>query len=223
MNDSCFIVFSTPNYDKIYKHFFFSLVGLGIDSKHIYHKLDDKLDDKLYKNDGFQSDLWFYCVSQKVKHFKTILKEKKNNYKYFFCCDSDIVFIYKNKDKWNEFFNIIDKDEKGIFYMREGNKEGINTGFAIIKQSYVEKMIEIYEKVLNIMVNKPRIEMPLGDQTIINDIKNEIDFSYIPYIYVVFGWTIFNKNKALFHHAIGSSKTKGKLNQITIIKNKLLM
>ena len=73
------------------------------------------------------------------------------------------------------------------------------------------------------MNHKPRVEMPLGDQTIINDIKNEIDFEYIPYIYVVFGWTIFNKKKSLFHHAIGSSKTKGKLNQLTIIKNKFLM
>ena len=85
------------------------------------------------------------------------------------------------------------------------------------------KMIEIYESVLNKMKITPRVEMPLGDQTIINNIKNDIDFDYIPIKYVVFGWTIFNKNNALFHHAIGSGKTKGKLNQITIIKNKLLI
>ena len=47
MNNSCFIVLSTPNYDKIYKHFFFSLVGIGINSKHIYHNLDNKLDNIL--------------------------------------------------------------------------------------------------------------------------------------------------------------------------------
>ncbi len=219
MNNSCFIVFSTPNYDKLYKNFFFSLAGIGINEKHIYHKLDDTK----INGEGFQSDLWYYCVYKKVEHFKNILKEKKDNYKYFFCCDCDIFFIYKNKDNWNELFNVINKSKKQIFYMREGNREGINTGFAIIKQCYVEKMIEIYEKVLNIMDHKPRVEMPLGDQTIINDIKNEIDFEYIPYIYVVFGWTIFNKKKSLFHHAIGSGKTKGKLNQITIIKNKFLM
>ena len=107
--------------------------------------------------------------------------------------------------------------------MKEGNREGINTGFAIVKQCYVEKMIEIYDTVLNKMKITPRVEMPLGDQTIINNIKNDIDFDYIPIKYVVFGWTIFNKNNALFHHAIGSGKTKGKLNQITIIKNKLLI
>lgn len=219
MDQSCFIVFSTPNYDKLYKHFFFSLVGIGIDAKHIYHKLDNIQS----LPEGFQSDLWYYCIYKKVEHFKNILKEKKKDYKYFFCCDCDIVFVYKNKDKWRNLLNIIDKSKKQIFYMREGNREGINTGFAIIKQCYVEKMIEIYEKVLNIMNHKPRVEMPLGDQTIINDIKNEIDFEYIPYIYVVFGWTIFNKKKSLFHHAIGSSKTKGKLNQLTIIKNKFLM
>ena len=223
MNDSCFIVLSTPNYEKLYKHFYFSLIGLGINSKHIYHKLDNKLDYKTYKNEGFQTDLWYYCVSQKIKHFKNILKEKKNDYKYFFCCDCDIVFIYKNKDNWEEVFNIIDNDKNGIFYMREGMLEGINTGFSIIKQSYVENMIEIFDEVLNKMENTPRVEIPLGDQTIINNIKDKIDFNYIPYIYVVFGWTIFNKKKALFHHAIGSSKTRGKLNQINIIKNKLLM
>ena len=219
MDQSCFIVFSTPNYDKLYKNFFFSLAGIGINGKHIYHKLDDTN----INGDAFQSDLWYYCVYKKVEHFKNILKEKKDDYKYFFCCDCDIFFIYKNKDNWNELFNVINKSKKQIFYMREGNREGINTGFAIIKQSYVEKMIEIYEKVLSIMDHKPRVEMPLGDQTIINDIKNEIEFEYIPYIYVVFGWTIFNKKKSLSHHAIGSGKTKGKLNQITVIKNKFLM
>ena len=223
MNNSCFIVLSTPNYEKIYKHFFFSLVEIGIDSKHIYHNLDNKLDNGTYKKEGFQTDLWYYCVSQKIKHFKTILKEKKNDYKYFFCCDCDIVFIYKNKHKWNELFNIIDNDKNGIFYMREGINDGINTGFAIIKQSYVENMIKIYDEVLKKMEITPRVEMPLGDQTIINNIKDKINFSYIPYIYVVFGWRIFNKNYALFHHAICSSKTKGKLIQINIIKNKLLM
>ena len=40
MDQSCFIVFSTPNYDKLYKNFFFSLAGIGINEKHIYHKLD---------------------------------------------------------------------------------------------------------------------------------------------------------------------------------------
>ena len=74
MNNSCFIVLSTPNYEKIYKHFFFSLVGIGIDSKHIYHNLDNKLDNGTYKKEGFQTDLWYYCVSQKIKHFKTISK-----------------------------------------------------------------------------------------------------------------------------------------------------
>ncbi len=219
MDKSCFIVFSTPNYDKLYKHFFFSLVGLDFDAKHIYHKLDNTKTS----SDGFQSDLWYYCVYKKVEHFKNILKEKKNDYNYFFCCDCDIVFIYKNRDKWNELFKTIDNSKKQIFYMKEGNREGINTGFAIVKQCYVEKMIEIYDTVLNKMKITPRVEMPLGDQTIINNIKNDIDFDYIPIKYVVFGWTIFNKNNALFHHAIGSGKTKGKLNQITIIKNKLLI
>ena len=107
--------------------------------------------------------------------------------------------------------------------MREGNREGINTGFAIIKQCYVEKMIEIYDLILNKIKITPRVDMPLGDQTIVNNVKDDIDFDYIPHQYVVFGWTIFNKNLALFHHAIGSGKSKGKLNQITVIKNKLLL
>ena len=35
-------------------------------------------------------------------------------------------------------------------------------------------MIKIYDTVLNKMKITPRIEMPLGDQTIINNIKNDI-------------------------------------------------
>ena len=218
MDQSCFIVLSTPNYEKLYHKFFFSLVGLGIDAKHIYHRLENIND----RNEGFQSDLWYHCVYTKVEHFKNMLKKHKNKYKYFFCCDCDIYFIYKNKDKWNNLLDIIEKSEKQIFYMREGNKEGINTGCAIIKNSYVDKMIEVYERLLNEMKKTPRLEMPLGDQTFINHWKNNINFEYIPHRFVAFGWRIFDQNNCLFHHAIGCGDRRGKLNQITIISNKLL-
>ena len=127
MNQTAYIVYSTPNYKRLYNNFFFSLVGIGVDAKHIFHKLDNPN----IKGRGFQSNLWYYCVRKKVEHFKTILKEQIKNYKYFICSDCDIVFIYKNKQEWDNLYKFVDNSDKQIFYMQEGENEGINAGLTV--------------------------------------------------------------------------------------------
>jgi len=218
MNQTAYIVYSTPNYKRLYNNFFFSLVGIGVDAKHIFHKLDNPN----IKGRGFQSNLWYYCVRKKVEHFKTILKEQIKNYKYFICSDCDIVFIYKNKHEWDNLYKFVDNSDKQVFYMQEGENEGINAGFCIIKQNYVKEMISFYDIILEKMSVTPRVEMPLGDQTFVNHLQADINYEYIPNIYIVFGWTIFNNKTALIHHAIGSEQINGKLNQIISIKKKFL-
>jgi len=60
--------------------------------------------------------------------------------------------------------------------------------------------------------------MPFGDQTIINNLKHIINYGFIPNDYVVFGSTIFNINKSLFHHAVGCIDVDDKIIQINKIK-----
>ena len=67
----------------------------------------------------------------------------------------------------------------------------------------------------------PRHEIPYGDQTVINHIKHQINYGYIPNEYVVFGTTIYNKEKALFHHAVMTNDVTDKIEQINLINREL--
>jgi hypothetical protein len=60
--------------------------------------------------------------------------------------------------------------------------------------------------------------MPLGDQSIINNLKSKINYGFIPNDYVVFGTNIYNRNKSLFHHAIACRDVYDKIIQINKIK-----
>jgi hypothetical protein len=63
--------------------------------------------------------------------------------------------------------------------------------------------------------------MPLGDQSIINNLKYKINYGFIPNEYVIAGTSIYDKNKCIFHHAIGCSDVDDKIQQINKIKSKL--
>jgi hypothetical protein len=60
--------------------------------------------------------------------------------------------------------------------------------------------------------------MPLGDQSIINNLKYKINYGFIPNDYVIFGTNIFNNNKSLFHHAVCCDNVIAKIVQINKIK-----
>ena len=60
--------------------------------------------------------------------------------------------------------------------------------------------------------------MPLGDQSIINGLKYKLNYGYIPNDYVIFGDAIYNKNKSLFHHAVGCKDVDDKIKKINKIK-----
>ena len=61
--------------------------------------------------------------------------------------------------------------------------------------------------------------MPFGDQSIINNLKNKINYGFIPNDYVIFATTIFNKNKSIFHHAVCCRDVDDKIIQINQIKS----
>lgn len=62
--------------------------------------------------------------------------------------------------------------------------------------------------------------MPYGDQSIINNLKNKINYGFIPNYYVVFGTSIYDSNKSLFHHAVCCRDVDDKIIQINKIKER---
>ena len=171
------------------------------------------LDVVEFKEEGFQTDLWYHCVSSKIKNVINVLS-KPSACKYFVFSDCDVHYIEKNKQYWNVLEEFIVESPENIFFMRENDTSQINSGFFIIKNKNVEKMIEFFTLVYSIMQNTPKRQMPLGDQTIINNNLHRIKYNYIPDKYVIWGRNVTDTETSLFHHAVQCGDIESKMEQI---------
>jgi hypothetical protein len=217
LNNSLFIAYSTISYEPVTKIWKKSLEDNNIEN--INHKIDD---DSQYKIFGFQTDSWYRFINNKLEHLLNVLIENKLSfkYKYFIFSDCDIQYFDINKQYWNQLEEFISKSNKSIFFMREELTTDVNTGFYIIKNNdYIDNIIRFFQKI--IMLNKitPKFKAPLADQTIINNNKHTIEFDYIPNEYIVWGKRIFNKKKAIIHHAVCTRNIDEKLEQLAIISS----
>jgi hypothetical protein len=192
-----------------------------INVKNIYHKIDNP-DNTLLQKTGFQTDLWYYCVRNKINHLINILNdyESLSHIKYFIFTDCDVFYIKNNTSEWKELENFIINENNDIFFMREHTTDDINSGFYIIKNNNnIAYIINFFVEVLQTIDVSKKTDMHLGDQIIINRLKHKINYTFIPNDYVIFGTTIFNKNKSLFHHAVCCRDVDEKLVQINYIKS----
>ena len=206
LQDSLFICYSTPNYAKLTTLCLNSLRDIHV--HHINHKLDTP---KQFNQTGFQTDLWYYCVRNKISHLIDVLSNEK--YKYFIFTDCDIVYMKQNVHEWKNLEKYIHDEKKDIYFMQENKSTDINSGFFII-QNNIPKMKQFFIDVLNKMEITDKKDMPFGDQTIINELKHTIHYGVIPNEYVIFGNKIYNKDKCLFHHAVSCIDIDDKIKQI---------
>jgi hypothetical protein len=217
IDKSLFICYSTPNYSKLTNMCLNSLYDINVNN--INHMIDDG--SILFENTGFQTDLWYYCVRNKINHLINVLKNYHclNNIKYFIFTDCDIMYIKKNINEWYNLENYIQNENKDIYFMRENMSHDVNSGFFIIKNNdNITNIINFFIEVLQTIDTTEKVKMPYGDQSIINNLKNIINYGFIPNDYVVFATHIFNINKSLFHHAVCCIDVDDKIKQINQIK-----
>jgi hypothetical protein len=220
--DKCNIIcYSTPNYQVVTDIFMESLRNVNIPNENISHKLEIVSDD-LMSVTGFQSNLWYYCVTNKIKHLIETLKINKNKYTYFIFSDCDIRFVERNKNKWVNIEEFLQLTENDIYFMREHVSEDVNSGFFIMKNSSIDKVIDFFTEVYETMLSTDNSCMELGDQTIVNNIKNKINYGFIPNNNVIFGPFEFDVENALIHHAIGARDVSDKIEQINNVKNLII-
>jgi hypothetical protein len=221
LNESAIISYSTPNYEKLTYIYNESLKKIGVKDENIKHKTDS-YDSSIFINDGFQSKLWYYAVTNKINHLISVLENYKmnNSKKYFIFSDCDILFIEKNKEKWTELQLFIDENQNDIFFMREHTSELVNTGFFIIKNNKnIKYIITFFKNVLFNLLNREKRTMELGDQTIINEMLHNINYDFIPNDYIIYATTIYNNSKSLIHHAVYCKSVDEKITQINFIKS----
>jgi SAM-dependent methyltransferase len=218
LDHSLFICYSTPNYSKLTNIFLESLNSISV--KNISHLIDNP--KNVFNNTGFQTDLWYYCVRSKINHLISVLNnhDTLSDIKYFIFTDCDVIYIKNNINEWYNLEKDIINDDKDIYFMREFSTSDVNSGFFIIKNnSNLKNIINFFTEVLEIFDKTEKKNMPLGDQTIINNLKTKINYGHISNDYTVFGTTIYNKNRSLFHHAIYCIDVEDKIEQVNKIKD----
>jgi len=217
-NNSLFICYSTPNYSKLTDIFLDSLYSINVTN--IHHMLDNP-DYNLFKNTGFQTDLWYYCVRNKIKHLINVLNKHETftDIQYFIFTDCDIFYIKNNLHEWDNLENYIINENKDIYFMRESDSDKVNSGLFMIKNNNnIKNIINFFIEVLDRIDITDKNNMPDGDQSIINLLKNNINYGFIPNDYVIFGEDIYDKKKSLFHHAICCRDVDDKISQINMMR-----
>jgi len=183
-----------------------------------------------FEGTGFRTDLWYYCIRNKISHLIDTLNSyttgsadtshsSTDKYEYFIFTDCDIVYFNQNQSEWANLEAYVLSQPTNICFMRENTREReVNTGFFIIKNnSEIQSIIDFFTEVLYMMDTCRKTDMPFGDQSIINNIKNKIAHSYMPVEYVAFGTIIYNKDKCLMHHAVCCNDVDEKIAQVNKI------
>jgi hypothetical protein len=220
MNNVLFICYSTPNYDPLTSKFLKSLHDIGVTQ--IDHLLD-KVPENIASTSGFQSPIWYYSVFKKIEYLVNRLKHHRNtpnDIQFFIFSDCDIWFPTQNVNKWNAMLQSC-STKKAIYFMREHKSDDVNSGFFIMPKDQIDVSISFFETVINTMKTLSPTQMPYGDQSVVNDIKHTIPFGFIENKFVIWGTCIWDKQNALFHHAVGTGTIAGKLRQMEQIRNRM--
>jgi hypothetical protein len=222
LSKSLFICYSTPNYSELTDNCLNSIRDINVIDDHINHLLD--IPPIHLIGDG-GSELWYYCLRNKINHLVNVLNNSENlkDISYFIFTDCDIHYKKKNIHEWFNLEEYIVNGDKDIYFMGERNHErDVNSGFFIIKNNdNISNIANFFSEVLETFDTTNKEDMPLGDQTIVNNLKYKLNWGYIPDDYIIAGPCRFNANKCLIHHATSAGSVVEKINQINYVNSLL--
>lgn len=159
------------------------------------------------KEFGFRSDSWYDAIYFQLISVLRILENKPND-EVILVSDIDILFIRKDStliNLVNEKFN--NNPDLEMWISREDLSNHVNTGFYFLKNNYKTKKFIID-------CIKTCRQLPLADQTYFNiNLNANLNWDYIPNDYAIWATKIYNKDLALFYHAVQTYNVEQKLHQ----------
>ena len=203
-------VVTSPNYIELYNIFTESLQPEKNDIK-IY---SDIFPVEKYNN---HKDIWHNAMRFKMNFILNELTNTCEENEYVILSDADIQFI--RPEKLHDLIDMARSKDLEYFGMAENTRNEFNGGFVILKNT--QNIRDLYKTVYERILVK---EYPFGDQTVLNDIlpKSNIKNEKIPREYVIWGESIYDKNKSIFHHAVCVTNIEGKIKQMSNVRSKLV-
>lgn len=157
---------------------------------------------------GFQTDSWYDIIRIKVENTASYLTTQPDG-RIALCSDSDIMFVNEtdlfSRLAREKFASDPDLD----MWIMEESTEGIaNGGFYFVRNS---KKIRMF---LRRMATSCYDKTPLADQNFLNEnIRDCLNFQFIPKDYIICGTDIHEPKKSLFMHNVGVGSVQEKLDQ----------
>lgn len=191
----------TENYGYLYS-IWKKTLPLGFEA--MSHFMDLKYPSFEYRTDG-----WYACIKYKLRYILDTLINMPEN-KIVLCSDTDIMFLKRDRTLADYALNIFkDKPELEMLFMREQKLDMINGGFYFVRNT--AKVRAYMEEVWNKCDDR---ELQLADQTYYNStLKGRINYDYLPQEFVVWGRDIYDRNRALLHHAVCCKNIAEKIKQ----------
>lgn len=189
-----FVAYSTENY-KILTDIWLESAKTIVPESDIHLKIDPVSNEY-----GFGNDFYMWCIEQKL-HTQLDLEPTKE---FVVFSDCDIQF-FKGGD-WDALLNHIRKSPRQIFFMRDCNREHVNTGFFIVKTEYFKNT---YKDFVRKMLEHGICDYYYADQGYINEHRDELDWDFIPDEYIIdkLSDSTYDTDRVCMHHAICAGKT----------------
>tara|TARA_B100000035_G_scaffold314193_1_gene329792 strand:- start:12135 stop:14495 length:2361 start_codon:yes stop_codon:yes gene_type:complete len=223
INENYLIFYNTDNYLPVTNIFKESLYNINVDCNLFIEKTDKKIDilNSTNCDTFFQSEFWYKCILNKILFIKKTINNLylKNYKKLIIVTDCDIQFFYKNRFKWIDLEEFIEKTNNDIYFIREiGHKDEnyVNGGFYIIKNLNLN-IINFFNKLYTIFSSNNFSGH--GDQDIINELKHEINYNVIPNKFIVWATNINSYQDCILHHCVCTSNINNKIIQLNYIRN----
>ena len=235
LEKSLFICYSNAHFSELSDIFLVSLKNIGVKNiKHLLHNFNNNFNNNFNQNEFQIYNVWYYNIINKLKYIITIINDYHSftHVKYFIFSECNNIFIKDNINEWYNLEKDILEQDKDIYFMRHDSiiSNDINSTFFIIKNNdNIKNIVQFFNEVLEIILKTEKKMVPVGgDQSIINSLKNKINYGYILNDYIKFNTNTYNKNKVLFHHSISGIfnndkiiKKNNKIANNTIVNDKI--
>lgn len=158
---------------------------------------------------GFLTGSWYDAITKKIQHFIDTLASLPNG-TICLCCDVDIMFIKNSGDLADYLQTKITKNDLDMIFMRENDSNRVNGGFYCVRNS--ERVRNALKQAMVFCEKRTQY----ADQDYFNgdEFKQSgVKWDYIDMRLMVWGMHVYDKNMALFHHAVCAGTLAEKMHQ----------
>lgn len=143
---------------------------------------------------AFLGDAWYWCTANKPLYWSKFLRRSPG---LSILSDCDVIF-FPSPVAWAGLVRWFMGQKLGVACHHEGNQ--FNSGFVMVKPSFSTSFASHLEVIYR---KSSSTRLPFGDQTVLNELSDEIGIAAIPREFSIQTGFLSNSSTVAFGHAFG--------------------